>query len=258
MTAQHFRLASAGFSGGELYERARPGYPAEAVAHLLAQCGVVPATRVLDLAAGTGKLTRDLLATGADVLAVEPVAGMRARLAAVLPDAQILEATAERLTVRDGSVDVVTVGQAFHWFDGPSAVREIHRVLVPGGALGLIWNVMDRRVPWVERLQELVHRHRGPSPWYSGHAWRVAFTPDCGFGALQHRAYANTQHVDVVGLVDRVASISFIATLPDAVRTAVADEVRRIAAEELPGQRRFVLPYVTDVFWTRRTLSSGQ
>ncbi len=92
------------------------------------------------------------------------------------------------------------------------------------------------------------YRHRGASPWYSGHAWRVAFTPDCGFGALEQRAYSHAQHVDVAGLVDRVASISFIAALPGRVRTTVLDEVRRVAAEELPGRPGFALPYVTDVF----------
>ena len=177
---------------------------------------------------------------------------MRARLTSIVPDEQILDGTAERLAVSDGSVDAVTVGQAFHWFDGPAAVREIHRVLVPGGAVGLIWNVMDRSVAWVERVQELIHRHRGASPWYSGHAWRVAFTVDCGFGPLEHRACTNAQQVDVEGLVDRVASISFIATLPDPARSEVLGEVRQIAAEELPGQARFAIPYVTDVFWSHR------
>ncbi len=253
MTSEYFELASAGFARGERYERARPGYPAEAIAVLLTGCGVGPGTRVLDLAAGTGKLTRDLVASGAEVTAVEPVAGMRARLASIVPDEQILDGTAERLAVSDGSVDAVTVGQAFHWFDGPAAVREIHRVLVPGGAVGLIWNVMDRSVAWVERVQELIHRHRGASPWYSSHAWRVAFTADCGFGPLEHRACTNAQQVDVEGLVDRVASISFIATLPDPARSEVLGEVRQIAAEELPGQARFAIPYVTDVFWSRRT-----
>lgn len=95
--------------------------------------------------------------------------------------------------------------------------------------------------------------HRGASPWYSSHAWRVAFTADCGFGPLEHRACTNAQHVDVEGLVDRVASISFIATLPDTARSEVLGEVRQIAAEELPGQSHFAIPYVTDVFWSHRT-----
>ncbi len=248
-----FSLASAGFARGERYERARPGYPADAIAALCAACGIVPGRRVLDLAAGTGKLTRELVARGAEVIAVEPVAGMRKQLAATVPGLQIMDGVAERLPVAGESVDAITVGQAFHWFDGPAALREIHRVLVPGGALGLVWNVMDRGVAWVARLHELIHRHRGPrSPWYAEHAWRATFTPECGFAALEQRAFTNAQQVDVEGLVDRVASVSFIATLPETVRSAVMAEVRQIVAEELPGRSRFAIPYVTDVFWSHR------
>jgi SAM-dependent methyltransferase len=252
MRSPRFDLASAGFAGGERYERARPGYPADAIAALCAACGIAPGRVVLDVAAGTGKLTRELVARGAHVIAVEPVAGMREQLAATVPGIQIIDGTAERLPVDDASVDIVTVGQAFHWFDGPAALKEIHRVLMPGGAIGLVWNVMDRNVPWVGRVQEVIHRHRGPNPWYSGHAWRAAFTPECGFGELQHRVFVNTQSVDIGSLVDRVASISFIATLPDGARSVLMDEVRQIVAEELPGQARFAIPYVTDIFWSHR------
>lgn len=252
MAPRHLDLASAGFAGGELYERARPGYPADAVATLCAECAVGPGRTVLDLAAGTGKLTRELAAHGADVIAVEPVGGMREQLASTVPQIQVLNGTAEALPVADASVDVVTVGQAFHWFDGPAALREIRRVLVPGGAIGLIWNVMDRRVGWVQRVQEVIHRHRGPNPWYAGHAWRSAFTQDRGFAPLEHRAFTNAQLVEVAGLVDRVASVSFIATLPDEERAEVITEVLRIVRAELPGQDRFAIPYVTDVFWSHR------
>ncbi len=252
MTSLRFNLAAVGFAEGERYERARPGYPPGAIAELCAACGITPGRTVLDLAAGTGKLTRELVACGAHVMAVEPVAGMREQLAAGVPGIQIVEGTAERIGLDDASVDVVMVGQAFHWFDGPAALQEIHRVLVPGGAIGLVWNVMDRRVGWVDRVQDLVHRHRGPNPWYAGHAWRAAFTAQCGFAELQHRVVTNAQPVDVAGLIDRVASISFVATLPDEERSVLMDEVRHIVAEELPGQARFAIPYVTDIFWSHR------
>lgn len=252
MTSHHFDLASAGFAVGERYERARPGYPMDAVAALCGACGIEPGRRVLDLAAGTGKLTRELVARGADVIAVEPVPGMREQLASSVPDIEVVDGIAERLPVDDASVDVVTVGQGFHWFDGPAALREIHRVLVPGGAVGLIWNVMDGGIAWVARLQELIHRHRGPNPWYAGHTWRAAFTPECGFAVLQQRAFTNVQPVDTDGLVDRVASISFIATLHDEERAGVMAEIRDIVAEQLPGQASFAIPYVTDIFWSHR------
>lgn len=215
-------------------------------------CEIGPGSRVLDLAAGTGKLTRELLACGAHVVAVEPVVGMRDQLAATVPGIAVLDGTAERLPLGDGSIDAVTVGQAFHWFDGSAALREIHRVLGPRCAVGLIWNVMDRGVPWVGRLQEVIHRHRGPNPWYAGHMWRDAFTRDIGFTPLGHRQFTSSQIVDIAGLIDRVASISFIATLPDVARAGVMTEIRQIVAEDLPAQDRFAIPYVTDVFWSHR------
>jgi SAM-dependent methyltransferase len=249
---EHFGLAAEGFTDGERYDRARPGYPADAIAALCVACEIGPGRRVLDLAAGTGKLTRALLAAGAEVTAVEPVSGMRAQLVAALTGAAVLDGTAERIPAPDESMDAITIGQAFHWFDGPAAVDEIRRVLVPGGTVGLIWNVMNRSVPWVDRLQELIHRHRGANPWYASHAWRSAFAGAPGLSALEHAAFTNVQPVDSAGLADRVASISFIATLAPDARAALMDEARRIVDDELPGQTRVEIPYVTDLYWARR------
>lgn len=209
---------------------------------------------MLDLAAGTGKLTRELAARGAGVIAVEPADGMRDQLAAGLPGIRVLPGTAERIPLDDAAVDAATVAQAFHWFDGPAAVREIHRVLAPDGVLGLMWNVMDRTVPWVRELQLAIHRRRGEHPWYTGHAWRRVFDGAPEFSPLEHRAFRNAQTVDRDGLLDRVASISFIATLPAAERDAVFADARTILADyDVPGpDGRFGIPYVTDVFSCRR------
>jgi SAM-dependent methyltransferase len=250
----HLQRAAAGFAEAERYERARPHYPDEAVDHLCAVLGVGPGRRVLDLAAGTGKLTLALVTQGAEVIAVEPVGEMRERLAGALPGIRVLAGTAEAIPLDPAAVDVVTVAQAFHWFDGPAAIREIHRVLRPGGRLGLLWNVMDQTVPWVERLQERIHRHRGANPWYTGHGWRRAFDDAPEFSPLRHRAFRNVQLVDRAGLLDRIASISFIATLDPPAREAVfADALDILAADGLPGpDGRFEIPYVTDVFWCTR------
>lgn len=252
--AEHLGLAAAGFAQADRYERARPHYPDDAIDYLCAKLAVGPGRRVLDLAAGTGKLTRALRARGAEVVAVEPVDEMRGRLADALPGIQVLAGTAEAIPLRDAAVDAVTVAQAFHWFDGPAAIREIHRVLRPQSRLGLMWNVMDQTVPWVERLQERIHRHRGASPWYAGHGWRRAFESAAEFSPLEQRAFRNVQRVDRDGLIDRIASISFIATLPSADREAVfADALDILDAQGVPGRDgRFEIPYVTDVFWCGR------
>jgi SAM-dependent methyltransferase len=252
--AEHLERAAAGFAGADRYERARPHYPDDAVDHLCAMLGVAPGRRVLDLAAGTGKLTRALHARGAEVVAVEPVDEMRDQLADLLPGIQVLAGTAEAIPLGRATVDAVTVAQAFHWFDGPAAIHEIHRVLRPAGRLGLLWNVMDQTVPWVERLQARIHRHRGANPWYTAHGWRRAFEATREFSPLEHRAFRNVQAVDRVGLIDRIASVSFIATLPTSEREAVfADVQDNLAAHGVPGpDGRFEIPYVTDVFWCSR------
>ena len=121
------------------YERGRPMYPFEAVRRLVKELRIKPASTVLDLAAGTGKLTRLLAQLGSDIVAVEPVEEMRERLVETLPSVTAVEGTAEDIPLDDQAVDAVTVGQAFHWFDGDVALTEIHRVLRPGARLGLIW-----------------------------------------------------------------------------------------------------------------------
>ena len=125
--------AARGFQqASEAYERGRPTYPPEAIARLVTALGIGPHSTVVDLAAGTGKLTRQLVPSGARLIAVEPVEAMRATFARVLPGVTILEGTAEALPLPDASAEALVVGQAFHWFDGPAALAEIHWVLRPG------------------------------------------------------------------------------------------------------------------------------
>jgi SAM-dependent methyltransferase len=132
----------------------RPGYPADAVAFLVAGAG-----RVLDLGAGTGLLTEARSAGGAEVLAVDPSAGMLGQLAARLPGVETVAGTAESLPVGDGSVDAVVAGHAAHWFEPAPAAREMRRVLRPGGVVGFIWNVRDERTPWAAALGTLLADH---------------------------------------------------------------------------------------------------
>ena len=243
--------AAAGFGrAADAYERGRPSYPDAAVAYLAAELRLGPAGRVLDLAAGTGKLTRLLAEGGADVVAVEPVAAMRAVLAEAMPEITVLDGTAEVIPLGSASVDAVTVAQAFHWFDAEAALAEIHRVLRRGGGLGLIWNAMDSSPEWVAVLKELVQGVRGPVPQYRGSPWRDAFRSSGLFTPLNERSFAFTHELSEDGLVDRVCSTSYVAALPDADRSPLVDQVRALVAD-VP--RPLVLRYRTDVFCCRGT-----
>jgi SAM-dependent methyltransferase len=242
--------AAAGFDrAADAYERGRPAYPADAVAHLAAHFRLGEGVTVLDLAAGTGKLTRMLATTGATVIAVEPVEGMRRVLAKAVPGARVLDGTAEAIPVEDGAVDAVTVAQAFHWFDADRAVAEIARALRPGGGLGLIWNTFDTSIPWVETLRTLVGVHRHGEPAYGNSSWRDAFTATRLFEPLEEHTFGLVQELETEELVDRIGSTSYIATLDEADRRQLFDEIRALVAD-LPRPLR--LPYRTDTYVTRR------
>jgi len=139
-------------SNADAYERTRPLYPEEAVRWVVGD----DARRILDLGAGTGKLTRSLVALGHDVIAVEPSSEMIGQLRLALPGVEALEGAAERIPIPPGRVDVVTAGQAFHWFDAELALPEIARVLRPGGTIGLLWNLWDEESPLVARMYDLL------------------------------------------------------------------------------------------------------
>jgi SAM-dependent methyltransferase len=249
MAATH-PTAAAGFGrAADAYERGRPGYPPEAVAHMASELGLGPGATVLDLAAGTGKLTRMLAATEATVIAVEPVEAMRRVLVAALPGVEVLEGTAEAMPVADGAVDAITVAQAFHWFDAERAFADIHRALRPGGGLGLIWNMFDTSVEWVAAMQALVHIHRRGEPQYGRSGWREALGASGLFGPVTEGTFGLVQELDTDGLLARIGSTSYIATLPDADRAQLFNEIRALVAD-LP--RPLSLPYRTDTFVTRR------
>jgi SAM-dependent methyltransferase len=238
--------AAVGFGrASDAYERGRPDYPADAVSFLVEHLGVGPQCRVLDLAAGTGKLTRPLAATGAEVVAVEPVEAMRAALASSLPSVHAVAGTAEALPLADASVDAVTVAQAFHWFEASVAIAEIHRVLRPGGRLCLIWNVRDESDPRQAALSALMAPYRAATPSHGSERWREAFEASDRFTTPVLSTFRHEQRVNADGLVDRVVSVSFIARLDDDERAAVAARVRALA----PAEGEVALPYRTDV-WT--------
>ncbi len=236
------RAAATGFARSvEAYERGRPGYPAAALEPL----ALAPGFTVLDLAAGSGKLTRPLLESGATVIAVEPVPEMRA----ALPEtARVLDGTAEAIPLADASVDLVTVAQAFHWFDGDAALAEIHRVLRPAGRLALLWNRRVRDDPVNEAIEAILSPYREGVPTHDGDAWRAAFERTTLFGALREHDFPHEQMLDADRLADRVASISFVSSLADEEGARVIGAARELAAT---GSVR--IPYRTHVHVCQRS-----
>lgn len=235
---QQARQAASFGAAADAYERGRPSYPAAALDWLLPPA----AHRVLDLGAGTGKLTR-LLADrpGLDVVAVEPSAGMREAFAASLPGIEVREGTAEAIPAPDDAFDVVLVAQAWHWVDPVVAVPEVARVLAPGGTLGLVWNVRDETVPWVAALGEIIHRDvtqdlRTTDP--------LVGPP---FGAVEHLETAWSNELTRAQLLDLAASRSYVITLDPADRSELLTRVQDLLDHDpaLAGRAGITLPYLT-------------
>ncbi len=231
------RAAAIGFARSvDAYERARPEYPPEAIRYLARELDLRPGRTVVDLAAGTGKLSRPLAALGCVVIAIEPVAEMRA---AIGHGIRALDGTAEEMPLPDGSADAVIVGQAFHWFDGPRALAEIERVLRPGGALALVWNRRPVESSELHRkITELMAPYRRATPGHASGKWREAFAGR----DLAEWNHEFVQRLDADGLADRVGSTSFIAALDDAERIPLLEQVRALA-----GGGAVDVPYVCEV-----------
>jgi SAM-dependent methyltransferase len=232
----------------DLYERARPEYPAEAIAWIAEQLDLRDGRTVLDLGAGTGKLTRQLLETGARAVAVEPGDAMRAELLRAVPEAEALRGSAEDIPLPDNSVDAVTVGQAFHWFRHEEALPEIHRVLRAGGGIALIWSARDQESAFQRDISELIGSlvvppDRAVAPDSS----RALMESDL-FGPVEERRFRFSQELDADALAERIASISFVAAAPAEARAHI-DLQLRAAVEKLGGRVEF--PYVTDVYVSR-------
>jgi ubiquinone/menaquinone biosynthesis C-methylase UbiE len=242
-------VAARGFeAGAAAYELARPGYPDEAVAILRDEIGIGAGTRVLDLAAGTGKLTRRLVELGATVTAVEPVAGMRTQLALVLPEIEVADGTAEDIPARDASVDVVAVAQAFHWFDAAAALTEIARVLRPGGQLVLLWNERNETTAWVAEMSRLIRWHERTVSRYQHVSWPAIVAASGRFSPLVERTVAWDQPMTSELLADRVRSISYIAAMTSPERERLAADVAHLV-RRLPEP--FPLPYTCRVQWAQ-------
>ena len=216
----------------EQYERARPTYADDALRWLVDRIGIGPGRRVLDLAAGTGKLTRQLVALGASVVAVEPGDAMRSLLERVVPEAEALAGSAEAIPLADASVDAITVGQAYHWFRPEEALAEMHRVLRPGGAVALLWNQWDEDDPLQREIDGLLEPLRPPAAARREESdGRRALEESPLFGPIDERLFRHRRALNADQLVEWVSSTSAVVTAPPAERARIEARVRSLAGD---------------------------
>jgi SAM-dependent methyltransferase len=241
-TAEAFGLVA-----GE-YERGRPGYPPEAVAWFVRETGLDRSSLVVDVAAGTGKWTRELVPVVGRVIAVEPSPGMRAALGAATPGAEAVDGTADRLPVDSDSAQAVTVAQAFHWFANDASLAEFQRVLAPGGHLAIVYNRRDQEQLLQRELEAIVSRHRGARVPSVRGEWREVLAATPRFTPAGEAGFPNPVEMTTATLVDRIASTSIIASLPDDERDVTLADVRALGDAE---PERFELRHVTEVLLYR-------
>ena len=234
--ASDLHPATRGFElAADAYERGRPDYPAAAIDWLTDRLDLRPGRTILDLAAGTGKLTRLLVPTGAEVIAVEPIEEMRAKI----EGARVLAGTAEAIPLGDASVDAVTVAQAFHWFKPDEALAEIHRVLRPGGGLALVWNVRDERDPIQAAASAIMRPLEEDVPRRHRRDWSGVID------ATETATFDHEQFVDEDAFVERFTSVSFVAAAPADQRAEIEAQLRALV-HDAGGPIR--LPYVTEIY----------
>jgi SAM-dependent methyltransferase len=222
----------------EVYERGRPEYAPAVVGAIAAELRLPPGAPVLDLAAGTGKLTRALVEFGLDVVAVEPQAPLREVLAAGIGAERVREGMAEAIPLEDAAVGAVTVADAFHWFDQAAALREIARVLRPRGALAVVSSLPDwSGAPWAEEVGKLMEGLRPEHPGLNGPRWQDTLRAVGGWSEPRELRIVTPQAGGPERFVDWIASVSWVAALPDDERAATLARVRRMVdAAETPAE----------------------
>ncbi len=212
----------------DAYERGRPAYPLTVTDRLAAELRVVPGDRVLDLAAGTGKLTRALLGFGLDVVAIEPQPSLRRLLSDAIGAERVREGTAEAIPLEDGSVAAVTVADAFHWFEPAGALAEIARVLRPGGGLALLACAVDwGGASWAHEVGTMIAELRPEHPLFDGPSWQESVKAAGGWTEPREIQLTFSQQTNPERIIDYVGSMSWVAALPQERRT---DTLARLGA----------------------------
>ncbi|KAF0689285.1 Aste57867_19264 [Aphanomyces stellatus] len=259
-TAAVHAIAKQGFVNGSFYDKARPSFPVEALAHLIPSSLDRTSSHVLEIGSGTGKFTALLASVfdGDRLTTVEPVAGMRAAFAANFPAIPCVDGTAEHLPLADASHDAIYLAQTFHWCDNVEALTEMARVLRPRGVLGLVWNMEDDRTPWVAALRAIYQRFDGVAPQYRSGKWEAIFRDQTIFDyPLQHVQIE--RHVPVDGIDQiwhRVLSKSYVQSLStDAIEDLKAEvyAILDTATFDRDADGKILYPYVTDAYVTTKS-----
>jgi ubiquinone/menaquinone biosynthesis C-methylase UbiE len=248
--SEHSELARTGFQNGALYDAARPSYPEAVLDYFSAALRLNQSMHVLDLGAGSGIFSRQLQPLVGRVTAVEPSASMRESFRSSDSRMEVLDGSDVSIPIGDDSVDAVFVAQAFHWFDAPRALREIHRVLIPHGGLGLVWNERDESVEWVAALSHAMQ-------WDTRQPYEVGkdFTGEISAGpftGVERVAFKHSQLLSREGLLQRVLTTSYIVTMEQEVREGLIASVREVANQLVEP---IVLPYVTTAYTARALLA---
>jgi ubiquinone/menaquinone biosynthesis C-methylase UbiE len=254
MSDVHSKARTGFCNAAQTYTRGRPDYPAELLAWLRQVLALGIDKTAIDLGAGTGKFTKLLLQTGATAIAVEPVDAMRIEFAAALPEVRAITGTAQTMNLPDAISDAVLCAQAFHWFSTEESLAEIHRVLKPGGKLGLVWNVRDESVDWVAAITSIIAPYEADTPRYYKKEWQRPFKGPL-FSDLREARFAY-EHIGTPQqvVVDRFLSVSFIAALSETERTKVAQQLAGLIAShpELKGRKTIAFPYETRAYCCNR------
>jgi ubiquinone/menaquinone biosynthesis C-methylase UbiE len=231
-------LAESFASVAAAYERGRPEYAPAVVGALSAELGIGSGAPVLDLAAGTGKLTRALLAGGLDVVAVEPQGPLREVLSARVGAQRVREGLAEAIPLADASVEAVTVADAFHWFDHAAALAEVRRVLRPGGGLAVLSTIPDwRGASWAEELGATMQRLRPEHPNFEGPSWKETVRAIGGWSDPREIRVTTSHASDPEAIVQYLGSVSWVAALPEEQRAETLEKLATLIADgETPAE----------------------